>query len=83
MMPFIMITCKKATFLVSKKEENKLSFGERIQLKMHLAICKLCRLFEKQSWLFSKHAQHMHEHSDQRLSIKKKEEIKTALGNLK
>ena len=43
------ISCKKATYLVSKKEEGKLNWIESIQLRSHMAICSLCRLFEKQT----------------------------------
>lgn len=54
------ISCKKATYLVSKKEEGKLSWIESIQLRSHMTICSLCRLFEQQSKLIAKHAKHMH-----------------------
>lgn len=49
LMKSMMISCDKATFLISKKEEGKLSSGERIHLVMHLSMCKFCKLFEKQS----------------------------------
>ncbi|HEX3024302.1 MAG TPA: hypothetical protein VHP12_03740 [Chitinophagaceae bacterium] len=57
-----MISCKDATYLVSKKEEKKLAFLEMIQLKIHLLICVFCRLFELQSKLIGKNAAHIHEH---------------------
>ncbi len=83
MLPFIMITCKKATFLVSKKEDKKILFWELVQLKMHLAICILCRQFEKQSWLISRNAKHLHEHTSQSLTKDKKEQIQSTLNSLK
>lgn len=45
----VMITCSDATLYVSKKEEGKLSLLNRFKLLLHLAICKFCRLFEKQN----------------------------------
>jgi len=45
----MMISCESATLFVSKKEEHKLSLRERFQLLIHLAVCKFCRLFEKQN----------------------------------
>ena len=45
----INISCKKATYLLSKKEENKLSWLEKIKLRAHLTICSLCRRFEQQT----------------------------------
>lgn len=52
------ITCKKATFLSSKKEEGKLSWIEKIQLRSHMAICSFCRLFEQQSKIIAHQAKH-------------------------
>ena len=43
------ISCKKATFLISKKQEGKLALGERLQLTMHLFICDVCKLFNIQT----------------------------------
>ena len=45
------IDCKKATIMISKREEKKLSLFERIQLWLHLLICSLCKLFMKQNKL--------------------------------
>lgn len=38
-----MITCKEATRLASQQLDGKLSLGERLQLRLHLAICEGCR----------------------------------------
>ena len=43
------ITCKEAVDFISKKEEGKLSFRQRLQLRYHLFVCSLCRLFYKQN----------------------------------
>lgn len=45
----IFLSCKEATFLVSKKQETSISLFKSIQLKMHLLMCKFCALFNKQS----------------------------------
>jgi len=52
------ISCKKATYLSSKKEEGKLSWIGKIQLRSHMTICSLCRLFEQQSQIIAHHAKH-------------------------
>lgn len=49
-------SCKKATYLVSKKEEGKLTWLESIRLRSHLSICSLCRKFEEQSAFIGKMA---------------------------
>lgn len=48
------ITCKQAVDYISKKEERKLSLGQRLGLWRHLLICNLCRLFAKQNKLITK-----------------------------
>lgn len=71
-----MITCKKATYLISKKEEGKLLFTEKIQLHLHLLMCSLCRLFEKQSLFIAKNAEYQeNEHSHEKLSEASKVKI--------
>ncbi len=52
----MMITCKEATRMVSKKEEGKLSSVNRVRLWYHFAICSLCRLFYRQNDLLTKDA---------------------------
>lgn len=43
------ITCKESSFLISKRQETRLSFGEKVQLNLHLAVCGTCNLFKKQT----------------------------------
>ena len=74
-----MISCKKATYLVSKKEEKRLSWIERWQLRAHLAICSLCRKFEEQSRFIGINAKQLHEHIQATLSPETKEKIKAVL----
>lgn len=45
----VMLSCDRATFLITKKEYQKLSCVENLQLKMHLMGCKFCRAFNKQN----------------------------------
>ena len=43
-----MIACDEASFLVSLREERKLSLREWWQLNMHLLSCHLCRKYARQ-----------------------------------
>jgi hypothetical protein len=43
-----MLTCKQASHLVSERHDRKLSWRERIALRIHLWICNNCLRFEKQ-----------------------------------
>ena len=76
-MKSLMMSCKKASFLIAKKEERKLSLGERIHLAMHLSMCEFCKAFEKQSAYISKQAKHFH--STAELSPESKSQIAKAL----
>ena len=38
-----MLRCKEVTHLLSEAHDRNLSFSERLQLKMHLAMCTGCR----------------------------------------
>lgn len=50
----LMINCEKASFLISMQEEKKLTFWERTHLKMHLAMCRFCSAFAKQTLFITK-----------------------------
>ena len=82
-MRLLNITCKKATLLISKKEENKLSWLEKWQLCGHLTICRLCRKFEHQSGFIGRNAKLLHEYIHATLSPEAKEKIKAALKEQK
>jgi hypothetical protein len=43
-----MLSCKDATRLMSEAQDRKLGLAERLQLDMHLVICKGCRNFNEQ-----------------------------------
>ncbi len=45
----IMISCHDATFLISKKQEGKLSVSEQMKLSLHLMYCKNCNRLAKQT----------------------------------
>lgn len=78
-MNLLNISCKKATLLVSKKEENKLSWLEKIKLRGHLAICSVCRKFETQSGFIGRNAKYLHEHLHAHLSPESKEKMQEVL----
>jgi len=55
LMNTIFLSCKKATALLEKKLHVKLSFTQRMQLKMHTAMCKPCSKYEEQSAILEEH----------------------------
>ena len=71
----MMISCREATLILLEQEERKLPLKERIQLQMHLAFCRFCRIFKKQNKLLSDAAKKMQDHIHDTLSDADKEEM--------
>ena len=44
----MMLSCKEAVRLVSQGLDRELGFGERVMLRVHLAICDGCTNFKDQ-----------------------------------
>lgn len=41
-------SCKEVSHLVSQGLDRRLGFGERVRLRVHLAICEGCTNFKRQ-----------------------------------
>ena len=50
----IAYNCRKATFLIEKQQDVKLSVKEKMELEIHLAGCYICRVYEQQSILINR-----------------------------
>ncbi|SEW36127.1 hypothetical protein SAMN05428988_4448 [Chitinophaga sp. YR573] len=50
----IAYNCKKATFLIEKKQIGTITLREKIELKIHLSGCVICRIFQQQSILINR-----------------------------
>lgn len=47
-----MLKCRENTILVTKSLDQRLTLVERVEMKMHLAMCDVCRRYAKQlHWL--------------------------------
>jgi len=44
----MILSCKEVTHLVSQGLDRHLGFGERVRLRLHLAICDGCTNFKRQ-----------------------------------
>jgi len=49
----IAYNCRKATLLIEKKQIVALSSREKMELKIHLTGCYICRVYEQQSILIN------------------------------
>jgi len=45
----IILNCEKASLYIQKNQEGTLDLKGRVQLRLHLMVCKFCRAYEKQS----------------------------------
>lgn len=57
-MNFLMLSCKKATALIVKREDFNLRRIEKMQLFFHTLMCSGCRNFELQNKMISKILKH-------------------------
>ena len=53
-----MLTCKDVSRLVSESLDRKLPLRQRIQVRMHLLMCRLCSRFRKQMAFVREAARH-------------------------
>ncbi|MFO7830189.1 MAG: hypothetical protein R6V23_16320 [Bacteroidales bacterium] len=69
LMHFLFLSCLKASEIIEKKFHFKLSFIERLQLKLHKMMCSACTLYEKQSTLLEKGIQNRYKYNGKEIDI--------------
>ena len=78
----IMISCYDATYLISKKQEEKLSLTEQMKLSLHLMYCKYCNRFAKQTKQITDSIKKMNKKmKDSSIKIKLTEEQKKRIAD--
>lgn len=60
--------CRRITELISLSQEQPLSTQEQLKVKMHLAICPMCRAFEQNNQMLKEMIQE-HKKADKDSSI--------------
>lgn len=55
----MILSCKEVSHLVCQGLDRRLGFGERIALRVHLAICDRCTSFRKQMAFLRKAVQQL------------------------
>ena len=84
-----MLDCDHATFLVTKRDYDKLGCVKSLQLRMHILTCKLCRAFAQQSKIINEEITaikqndtvHLHVHLDDQQKETLQETVDTNLKN--
>ena len=74
----IAYNCKQATFLIEKQQLESLTMREKLELKIHLAGCSVCRTFQQQSIMINHMVKGLF-HSSQPIEIKLDENFKNEL----
>ncbi|WP_316847096.1 hypothetical protein [Pedobacter psychrodurus] len=74
----IAYNCRKATFLIEKQQLTAITIREKLELKIHLAGCSICRTFMQQSITINKVVRNIFQSSartDLKLNAHFKEEL--------
>jgi hypothetical protein len=53
-MNLLVLSCKRATKLIEKREIDALTVLEKMQLKLHTSMCDVCHAYKKQSTIIDK-----------------------------
>jgi len=84
LMQKILLSCKEVTFFSSVRNFRRLKFVNRIQLKLHLILCKNCAEFDKQSRIIDKTLLEFQNNSqllsEETLTLEKISQIKTSVN---
>lgn len=70
--------CKEATFLIEKKQLTRLTIREKIKLRIHLAGCVICRIFEQQSIMINRTVKELF-HTSQQSDVRLDDQFKRTL----
>lgn len=82
LMNYLMLSCKKATELIEKRTLVRLSFKEKVQLRMHKSMCDACTAYEKQSRKIDELLhKHIHDDSFENATVLSNEALKEKIIN--
>ncbi len=73
----LIISCREATYLISRNREKPIGLRARFKLLIHLLICEYCRRFMKQTKVIEAQAKKLR--SDDHLSDEEKKEMEDRL----
>ncbi|MCB1934525.1 MAG: zf-HC2 domain-containing protein [Nitrosomonas sp.] len=74
-----MLNCNKASLLASRALDEKLPFGSKFMLNLHLMLCRSCKNFAKQLAFLQAAAHHTRINEHLKLSKKAKQRISNAI----
>ena len=74
----IQYNCRKATYLIEKQQIGRITLGEKLELKIHLAGCSICKTFQRQSIVINHLVRNLFQSANQ-TDVKLDDEFKTNL----
>lgn len=74
----IQYNCRKATYLIEKQQIGRITLGEKLELKIHLAGCSICKTFQRQSIVINHLVRNLFQAANQ-TDVKLDDEFKTNL----
>jgi hypothetical protein len=77
LMSRLLLSCEQASLLVIKKEENKMSQIEKVQLWVHSSICGLCKEFDGQNNFINHNLEfHYNNGQDENIELSESDKMK-------
>lgn len=74
-----MLSCQKASFLITQSLMRKLTFAERLSLKLHTMICRICSRFRQQMIDLQASLKHIRQQQEQDTSIQLSDEARSRI----
>ena len=74
-----MLSCKQASFLITQSLMRKLTFTERISLRVHTLICKICSRFQQQMIDLHASLKHIRQQFEKDTSIQLSDEARSRI----
>ena len=79
-----MISCRESARLLSEQRDHRLPWHTRVALRLHLALCSLCRVYGAQltavCGICQEAGAKAHTHAPEQLPVPRKDAIKSAMA---
>ncbi|MGF6848913.1 hypothetical protein QFZ51_004148 [Chitinophaga sp. W3I9] len=80
----IAYNCRKATFLIEKQQIGRITLREKLELRIHLAGCSICKTFQQQSIIINQMVHnffHSAGQAERKLDDKFKQELQKSIDD--
>ncbi|MEZ2443454.1 hypothetical protein AB6805_17140 [Chitinophaga sp. RCC_12] len=80
----IAYNCRKATFLIEKQQIGRITLREKLELRIHLMGCSICKTFQQQSIIINQMVRnffHSAGQAERKLDDKFKQELQKSIDD--